>query len=56
MRTCTFTTDIDEFFRHADLRDLIFGPALPTSTTIGVSRLSDPRFLVEIEAFAILPD
>jgi enamine deaminase RidA (YjgF/YER057c/UK114 family) len=55
VRTCTFTTDIYEFFRHADLRDQIFGPALPTSTTIGVSRLSDPRFLVEIEAFAMLP-
>jgi len=55
VRTCTFTTDIDEFFRHPDLRDQIFGPALPTSTTIGVSRLSDPRFLVEIEAFAMLP-
>jgi enamine deaminase RidA (YjgF/YER057c/UK114 family) len=56
VRTCTFTTDIDEFFRHAELRDEIFGPALPTSTTIGVTRLSDPRFLVEIEAFAVLPD
>lgn len=55
VRTCTFTTDIDEFFRHPDLRDEIFGPALPTSTTIGVTRLSDPRFLVEIEAFAMLP-
>jgi enamine deaminase RidA (YjgF/YER057c/UK114 family) len=54
VRTCTFTTDIDEFFRHPDLRDELFGPALPTSTTIGVSRLSDPRFLVEVEAFAML--
>jgi 2-iminobutanoate/2-iminopropanoate deaminase len=54
VRTCTFTTDIDEFFKHPDLRDELFGAALPTSTTIGVTRLSNPKFLVEVEAIAML--
>ena len=55
VRTCTFTTDIDEFFRHVDVRMQYLG-ALPTSTTIGVSRLSHPDFMVEIEAFAVSDD
>ena len=55
IRTCTFVTAIDEFFRHADTRHRYFGPALPTSTTVEVTRLSDPRFMVEVEAFAIVP-
>jgi enamine deaminase RidA (YjgF/YER057c/UK114 family) len=29
--------------------------ALPTSTTVQVSRLSDPAFMVEIEALAVIP-
>ena len=52
VRTCTFTTDIDEFFEHVDARQEYLGAALPTSSTIGVSRLSHQDFLVEIEAFA----
>jgi enamine deaminase RidA (YjgF/YER057c/UK114 family) len=54
VRTCTYTTDIDEFFRHVDIRQLYLGPALPTSTTVEVRRLSHPDFLVEIEAFAVI--
>jgi len=53
VKTQTFTTDIDEFFRHADVRMEFFG-ALPASTTIGVSRLSVPEFMVEIEAIAVI--
>ena len=52
----TFTTDIDEFFRHVDVRQKYFGEALPTSSTIGVSRLSHPDFMVEVEAFAVIED
>jgi 2-iminobutanoate/2-iminopropanoate deaminase len=52
VRTQTFTTDIDEFFRHVDVRMEYFGAALPTSTTVEVRRLSHPDFLVEIEAIA----
>jgi 2-iminobutanoate/2-iminopropanoate deaminase len=55
VRTQTFTTDIDEFFRHVDVRMEYFG-ALPTSTTVEVRRLSHPDLLVEIEAMAVVPN
>lgn len=53
VRTQTFTTDIDAFFQHADVRMEYFG-ALPTSTTVEVRRLSHPDFLVEVEAMAVI--
>ncbi|HET7255273.1 MAG TPA: RidA family protein [Xanthobacteraceae bacterium] len=52
VRTQTFTTDIDEFFKHVGVRMEYFG-ALPTSTTVEVRRLSHPDFLVEVEAIAV---
>ncbi len=52
VKTTTFTTDIDAFFRHADVRMRFLGPGLPASTTVEVRRLSHPDFLVEIEAVA----
>jgi 2-iminobutanoate/2-iminopropanoate deaminase len=52
VKTTTFTTNIDEFFKHPEARQEAFGKALPTSTTIGVSRLSHPDFMVEVEASA----
>jgi len=55
VRTTTYVTDIEEFFRHIDVRQEYFGPALPTSTTVEVRRLAHPDFLVEVEAFAALP-
>jgi 2-iminobutanoate/2-iminopropanoate deaminase len=54
VRTQTFTTDIDGFFRHVDVRMEYFGPGLPTSTTVEVRRLSHPDFLVEVEAIAVI--
>ena len=56
VRTCTFTTDIDEFFRHVEVRQQYLGRALPTSTTVEVRRLSHPDFMVEIEAFAVIDE
>ena len=53
VKTTTFVTDIDEFFRHADIRMEYFGPALPTSTTVEVRRLAHVDFLVEVEAIAM---
>jgi 2-iminobutanoate/2-iminopropanoate deaminase len=55
VRTQTFTTDIDTFFKHVDVRMEYLGAALPTSTTVEVRRLSHPDFLVEIEAIAVVP-
>lgn len=54
VRTQTFTTDIDEFFKHMDVRMKYLGAALPTSTTVEVRRLSHPDFLVEVEAIAVI--
>jgi len=54
VKTTTYVTDIDEFFKHADVRHEYFGPALPTSTTIEVRRLSHPDLVVEVEAIAAL--
>jgi 2-iminobutanoate/2-iminopropanoate deaminase len=54
VRTQTFTTDIDAFFQHVDVRMEYFGQALPTSTTVEVRRLSHPDFLVEVEAIAVI--
>jgi 2-iminobutanoate/2-iminopropanoate deaminase len=54
VRTLTFTTDIDEFLRHTDVRMQYFS-ASPTSATIQISRLSHPDFMVEVEAMAVIP-
>lgn len=54
VKTTTYVTDMDEYFKHSDVRMRFFAQALPTSTTVQVSRLSRPEFLVEIESFAIV--
>jgi 2-iminobutanoate/2-iminopropanoate deaminase len=52
VKTTTFVTDIEEFFRHVDVRMEYFG-TLPSSTTVEVRRLAHPDSLVEVEAIAI---
>lgn len=54
VKTTTYVTDIDEFFRHPEVRAEIFGQDLPTSTTVEVRRLSHPDLMVEIEAIAVV--
>lgn len=54
VKTTTYVTDIDEFFRHTDIRMRFFGPGMPASTTVEVRRLSHPDFMVEIEADAVI--
>jgi 2-iminobutanoate/2-iminopropanoate deaminase len=54
VKTTTYVTDIDEFFRHNETRMRFFGPGLPTSTTVEVRRLSHPDFMVEIAGEAII--
>lgn len=54
VKTTTYVTDIEEFFKHAEIRMRYFGPALPTSTTVEVRRLSHPDFLVEVDAVAVI--
>ena len=54
VKTTTYVTDMDEYFKHQDMRMRYLATALPTSTTVQVARLSRPEFMVEIEAFAIV--
>ena len=51
--TKTYVTDIDEFFKHTDVREKYFGPSMPASTTVEVRRLSHPDFMVEVDAIAV---
>ena len=53
VKTNTYVTDIEEFFKHTDVRMEYFG-ALPTSTTVEVRRLAHPDLMVEIEVIAVL--
>src|SRR2546428_564580 len=53
VKTNTYVTDIEEFFRHVPVRMEYFGPAMPTSTTVEVRRLAHPDCLVEIEVVAM---
>lgn len=54
VKTTTFVTDIDEFFKHAHVRAPYFDPGMPASTTVEVRRLSHPDLMVEIEAIAVV--
>ena len=56
VKTTTFVTDIDEFFKHVDVRHDYLGVGLPASTTVEVRRLSHPDLVVEIEAIALLKE
>jgi 2-iminobutanoate/2-iminopropanoate deaminase len=53
VKTTTYVTDIEEYFKHIDVRMEYFR-ALPTSTTVEVRRLAHPDFLVEVEAIAMV--
>ena len=54
VKTNTFVTDFDEFQKCADIRMRYLGVATPTSTTVGVTRLAGPDYMIEIEAVAIV--
>jgi enamine deaminase RidA (YjgF/YER057c/UK114 family) len=55
VKTNTYVTDIEEFFKHVDVRMAYFH-ALPTSTTVEVRRLAHPDLLVEVEVVAVVDD
>ena len=54
VKTTTYVTDIDEFFKHTDMRMRFLGAAMGASTTVEVSRLAGPDLMVEIEAIAVV--
>ena len=53
VRLTWYVTDLDEFFKHVDVRMEYFR-AMPTSTTVEVRRLSHPDFMVEVEVLAMV--
>jgi 2-iminobutanoate/2-iminopropanoate deaminase len=54
VKTNTYVTDYPEFSKHSDVRIRYFGIAVPTSTTIQISRLAQPEAMVEIEMIAVV--
>jgi enamine deaminase RidA (YjgF/YER057c/UK114 family) len=55
VRINIFTTDVDAYLQHATpIAKEFWGTKPPVATLVGVTRLADPRYLVEIEATAIL--
>lgn len=54
VKMVAYVTDIDEYSKHADLRARYFGSAVPGSSTVQVSRLAGPDYLVEIEVVAAI--
>jgi enamine deaminase RidA (YjgF/YER057c/UK114 family) len=54
VRTVTYTTDIDDYYRVCDERFKFFKEPLPTSTLLGINKLGMPDMLVEIEVEAMM--
>lgn len=54
VRTRMYVTDIDNWEAVARAHSETFGNAPPATTMVEVSRLMDPRMLVEIEADAVI--
>lgn len=51
-----YVTDIEAFMAAGEVRQVFFQPPYPVTTTVEVSRLYDPRLLVEITAMAEIPE
>jgi enamine deaminase RidA (YjgF/YER057c/UK114 family) len=56
VRTRIYVTDIDQWEAVGRAHQEFFGTIRPCATMVEVSRLIDPKMLVEIEADAILTD
>jgi enamine deaminase RidA (YjgF/YER057c/UK114 family) len=56
VKTNTYVTDFDAFSKCGDVRMRYFGVATPTSTTVQISRLAGPDFMIEIEIIAVVPE
>lgn len=54
VKTTTFVRDADQINRYRAVRDRYFGSTPPASSIVEVSRLYDPRMLVEVEAVAAI--
>lgn len=56
VRTVAYVTDIRDMEKVAAAHRAVFADVRPAATLVEVSRLADPRYLVEIQADAIVAD
>ncbi len=56
VRTRMFVTDIERWAEAGRAHQEAFGEVMPATSMVEVSRLIDPRMLIEIEADAIIGD
>ena len=54
IRVVTYLRDMDDLMVVHQIRGEYFGPTPPASTSVGVTRLFDPRQLIEMEAMAVV--
>jgi 2-iminobutanoate/2-iminopropanoate deaminase len=54
VQTSTFVTDWGKFRECIDVRHEYIGRVLPTSTTVQVSGLANPDYMIEISAIAMV--
>ncbi len=55
VRMNIFTTSVDDWLKYGSIElGKIWGALRPASTMVGVTQLSDPGFLVEIEVTAVV--
>lgn len=54
VQTSTFVTDWAKFREALDVRQEYLGKSLPTSTTVQVSALAHPDYMIEISAIAMI--
>ena len=54
VRTRLYVTDADDWEAVGRVHAAVFGDVRPASTLVEVSRLVDPRLLVEVEATAVV--
>jgi 2-iminobutanoate/2-iminopropanoate deaminase len=50
-----FTTDLDAFNEHRDIRKRYYGNDYPAASWVQVSRLNTPELVIEVEAIAVFP-
>jgi enamine deaminase RidA (YjgF/YER057c/UK114 family) len=56
VKETVYTTDMDAFVAHKDLRKAYYAGHLPAATWVQVQRLYDPRLVLEVEITAELPE
>ena len=56
VRTVAYVTDIGEAMEVARAHKAMFDDVRPAGTLVEVSRLADPGFTVEIEAYAVIAE